>query len=155
ISCHSLVPIALARPVLNRLADENQPTKLETKVLEQAKRRIANWDRLDNPEFQLSYDFDEDKKKQSRGTEAGLNALVFAMDERSEARVEANDDIKKAMAILWAFQITQVENNGSWDWLNFGLEPWESPNARYVGAAMAAIAVGSKPGNGIAGALGD
>jgi hypothetical protein len=42
ISCHSLLPIALARPVLHRLADENQPIKLETKVLEQAKRRIAN-----------------------------------------------------------------------------------------------------------------
>ena len=31
ISCHSLLSYALARPVLRRLSNENQPTKLETR----------------------------------------------------------------------------------------------------------------------------
>src|SRR5689334_10920540 len=72
VSCHSLLPYALARPVLRRLANESLPAKLETRILEQAKRRVANWDRLDESEFQLYYDFDDDKKKQSRGTEAEI-----------------------------------------------------------------------------------
>ena len=35
--------------------------------------------RLDAAEFQLMYDFDDDKKKQSRGTEAILNALILSL----------------------------------------------------------------------------
>ena len=86
VSCHSLLPYALARPVLRRLSNENVPTKLETKILEQTKRRVANWDRLDTEKFQLLYDFDDDKKKQSRGTEAILNALLLSIDDRSHGR---------------------------------------------------------------------
>ena len=36
VSCHSLLPYALARPVLRRLSDENVPTKWEQKILDQA-----------------------------------------------------------------------------------------------------------------------
>ena len=34
------------------------------------KAPVANWDQLDEVEYQLFYDFDEPKKKQSRSTEA-------------------------------------------------------------------------------------
>jgi hypothetical protein len=36
--------------------------------------------------------------------------------------------------------------DGAWDWLDFALEPNESADARYGGAALAAFAVGSVPG---------
>jgi squalene-hopene/tetraprenyl-beta-curcumene cyclase len=150
VSCHSLLPYALARPVLRRLSNENVPTELETRILEQVKRRVANWDRLDAETFQLFYDFDDDKKKQSRGTEAILNALLLSLDDRFGGRQEPSPDTKKAMSILWATQITQGQHAGSWEWLNFGLEPWESDGARYLGASLAAIAVGSAPGNALA-----
>jgi len=141
----------LARPVLRRLSNESLPTKWETKVLEQAKRRVSNWDRLDDPTFQLYYDFDDDKKKQSRGTEAILNALILSFDDRLQGRQELSDHTKKALSILWATQITQGEHKGSWEWLNFGTEPWESKESRFLGASLAAIAVSSAPGNGLAG----
>ena len=35
--------------------------------------------------------------------------------------------------------------NGAWTWLNFGYEPWESPNSAYFGASMAALAIGTAP----------
>ena len=35
---------------------------------------------------------------------------------------------------------------GGWTWLNFGMDPWESPNSPYFGASMAALAIGSAPG---------
>jgi squalene-hopene/tetraprenyl-beta-curcumene cyclase len=150
ISCHSLLSYELARPVLRRLSNENQPTKLETKILEQTKRRVSNWAKLDTATFQLSYDFDEDKKKQSWGTESVLNALVLARDDRFQGRLEPSEDTKKALSILWATQITRGEHKGSWEWLNFGLEPWESVGARYLGASIAAIAVGTAPGSVLA-----
>lgn len=147
VSCHTLLPYALARPALRRLSNEKMPTELETRILEQTKRRVSNWDRLDSEEFQLLYDFDEPKKKQSRGTEAVLNALLLSLDDRLQGRHEPSDDTKKALAILWATQITEGKHKGSWEWLNFGLDPWESESSRYMGACLAAMAVGSAPGN--------
>ena len=155
VSCHTLLPYALARPVLRRLSNENQATTWETKILEQTKSRVANWDQLDEVEFQLMYDFDEPKKKQSRGTEAVLNALLLSLDDRSKGLREPSDATKKALSILWATQITQGENKGSWEWLNFGLEPWESKDSRYLGATIAAIAIGAAAADGNAGIEGD
>ena len=149
ISCHSLLSFALARPVLRRLSDEKVPTKFETRLLEQTKSRVANWDKLEAPAFQLMYDFDDDKKKQSRGTEAVLNTLVLSFDDRSQGRQEPSADTKKALSILWANQIKEGQDKGSWEWINFGMEPWESNNSRYMGATLAAIAVGSAPGNNL------
>ena len=50
------------------------------------------------------------------------------------------------MRHLWATHATEGSNTGSWDWLNFGLEPWEASGSRAFGATLAAIAVGSAPG---------
>jgi hypothetical protein len=155
ISCHSLLSYALARPVLRRLSNDESPTAFETRILEQTKRRVSNWNRLDAAEFQLYYDFDDPKKKQSRGTEAILNALVLSLDDHLQGRRQPSDDTKKALAILWSTQITQGQHKGSWEWLNFGTEPWESDGGRYMGAAMAAIAVGSAPANGLSSTEGD
>ena len=47
---------------------------------------------------------------------------------------------------MWSLQMQTGPNNGAWTWLNFNYEPWESPNGRYSGAALAAIAVGTAPG---------
>jgi squalene-hopene/tetraprenyl-beta-curcumene cyclase len=152
VSCHSLLPYALARPVLRRLANESLPTQWEKKTIEQAKQRVSNWDRLDSAKFQLFYDFDDAKKKESRGTESVLNALVLALDDRFQGRKEPGPETKQALAILWATQITEGQHKGSWEWLNFGLQPWESTDARFLGACMAAIAVGAAPGNGLANA---
>jgi squalene-hopene/tetraprenyl-beta-curcumene cyclase len=143
VSCHSLLPYALARPGLRRLSDQRAPTRLETRVLEQVRRRVTNWDRLDSAEFQLMYDFDEDKKKESRGTEAVLNALILALDDELERRPKSSNETQKALANLWATQIRHGPQAGSWEWLNFGMEPWEAPASRYMGASLAAIAVGT------------
>jgi squalene-hopene/tetraprenyl-beta-curcumene cyclase len=155
VSCHSLLPYALARPALRRISDDSPPTKLETKILEQTRSRVANWDRLDAAEFQLMYDSDDDKKKQSRGTEAVLNALILSLDDRFQGRKEPSDAAKKALSILWANQIGQGPKKGRWEWLNFGLEPWESNVSPYMGACLAAVAVGAVPGEVLTGADGD
>jgi squalene-hopene/tetraprenyl-beta-curcumene cyclase len=155
VSCHSLLPYALARPVLRRLSNEIQPTKLETRILVQTKQRVANWDKLEAATFQLMYDFDEDKKKQSWGTESVLNALVLSRDDRFQGRQEPSEETKKALSILWATQITQGQHKGSWEWINFGMDPWEGVSSRYFGASLAAIAVGTAPGNVLGSTGGD
>ena len=155
VSCHSLLPYALARPVLRQVSHEHSPTRLETKILEQTKGRVANWDQLEEVEYQLLYDFDEPKKKQSRGTEAVLNALLLAPDDRFGGRQQPSEATQKAFSILWATQIADGQHRGSWEWLNFGLEPWESSDSRYLGATVAAIAIGAVPGHDIGGTAAD
>ncbi len=150
VSCHSLLSFALARPVLRRVSDEKVPTELETKMLAQVKARVANWDSLEKSPFQLMYDFDEPKKKQSRGTEAVVNALVLSLDDRFRELKEPSADAKRALSILWKTQVTDGEFPGSWEWLSFGMEPWEGEGGRFFGAAMAAIGVGTARESGYA-----
>jgi squalene-hopene/tetraprenyl-beta-curcumene cyclase len=146
ISCHSVVPFALARPALRKFASVSQPTEYEQKILDRTRKRVAHWKELDSPQFHLFYDFDERKKKESWGTEAVLNALILAFDDQYQGRKTPSDSTKQAFVNLWQVQVTDGEKKGSWDWLDFGLEPWESGGARYFGSSLAAIAIGTAPG---------
>ena len=47
---------------------------------------------------------------------------------------------------MWAQQLKTGEAKGAWSWLQFHNSPWEG-DSQYYGATLAAIAVGSAPGN--------
>jgi squalene-hopene/tetraprenyl-beta-curcumene cyclase len=91
------------------------------------------------------YDSDDDKKAESRGTEAVVNVLILARDDATRARKAPSAATQTALQHLWKTQTTDGSDAGSWDWLNFGLAPWEADGSRAFGAALAAIAVGSAP----------
>ena len=82
LSCHTSLSYALGRPVLRQVSGDDQPTAQEAKQLEQVRSRVAHWGELDTPRYRLSYDHEEKKKVESWGTEAVLNALVLASDDR-------------------------------------------------------------------------
>jgi squalene-hopene/tetraprenyl-beta-curcumene cyclase len=92
------------------------------------------------------YDFDDRKKVESRGTEAVLNALILARDDADRGRTAPGAATRTALQHLWETQKAEGPAAGSWDWLNFGLEPWEGKGSPAFGATLAAIAVGSAPG---------
>jgi squalene-hopene/tetraprenyl-beta-curcumene cyclase len=146
VSCHTASPYAIARPALRRLTGASQPTEFEQKLITQTKMRVEHWDELDSAKFGLLYDSDEQKIKEAWGTEAVLNAFILASDDRYEGRRSPGDSTRRAFANLWRTQVPEGDQQGSWDWLNFGLEPWESGKGRYFGATLAAIAVGTAPG---------
>ena len=146
ISCHTLFPYALARPVLRKLAGKNTPTDTEKKLIDQTRKRVEAWADLDAPAFGLLYAFSDQKKKESRGTEAILNAVILSFDDSYQGRMTLSDATKQAFDNLWTIQIQAGGDKGSWDWLDFRMEPWESKGARYYGAALAAGAVASAPG---------
>jgi squalene-hopene/tetraprenyl-beta-curcumene cyclase len=146
VSCHTISPFALARPALRKLTGDVQPTEIEKQLITQTKLRVAHWDELDSSKFQLLYDFDEPKKRESWGTESVLNAAILAFDDHYQGRAAPADATRQALANMWQAQSAEGSQKGSWEWLNFGLEPWESPSARYFGAALAAVAVGTAPG---------
>ena len=75
-----------------------------------------------------------------------VNAVILAFDDHYRSRSTASDVTKRAFVNLWKTQIQAGDQKGTWDWLDFGLEPWEATGSRYYGAALAAIAVGTVPG---------
>jgi squalene-hopene/tetraprenyl-beta-curcumene cyclase len=146
VSCHTGLPYALARPALDKLVEARTQSEPQKKLIAQVRNRVANWKKLDTKEFGLYYDASDELKKQSWGTEAVFNAVILAFDDRYQGRPSLSEATKEAFSHLWETQIQAGENKGAWDWLDFNEAPWGNAEARYFGAAVAAIAVGTAPG---------
>src|SRR5438093_13125267 len=80
VSCHTVLPYALARPALRKLVGAHTATP--KKLLSQTRMRVENWKDLDTEAFGLFYDSSARKKKESWGTEAVLNTVILAFDDR-------------------------------------------------------------------------
>jgi squalene-hopene/tetraprenyl-beta-curcumene cyclase len=134
LSCHTVAPYLLARPALRKSMGVSEPTAAELKLRKERLLRIDTY-----PNHQPLSD---PKHGGERSTEAVLNALILACDDRGEMRSQLGEPTRKAFRQLWETQ----RADGAWDWMNFGQEPDESAEAVYNGAAMAAVAVGTAPG---------
>ena len=146
VSCHSGIGYSLARSLLNPFVEQLGQSPAEQRMVAGVTLRVLHQEELDTPRFELMYDHDDQKKLESRGTEAVLNALILARSDANPGRTEPTSATRKAFQTLWKTQTTEGQNAGSWEWLNFGLQPWEANGSRAFGAALAAIAVGSAPG---------
>src|SRR5439155_8492709 len=108
VSCHTTIPYVLARPALRQAMRVNDPTPQESRILEEAKRRVDSY-----ADHEVLYDFSEDKKTQSRGTEAVLNALILTSADAAPSRPQLSAPTQKALQRLWQTQ----RSDGAWDWL--------------------------------------
>jgi squalene-hopene/tetraprenyl-beta-curcumene cyclase len=143
ISCHTALPYILSRPLLRSALAENAPSAGERKLLDNVTKRVQLWNQTDP--YYSDKEYRGNKAAESRGTEAVLNALILANDDAQNGHL--SDVTRAAFANMWAVQQTEGSNKGAWSWLQFGMEPWEANDSRYYGAALAAIAVGTAPGN--------
>ena len=141
MSCHTTLPYALARPALRDLLGEHAPSVTEEKILGNMLTRARNWREIEPwyPDQTRGIP----KTSESRAIEAVMNALVLSRRDAPSGKL--TEDARTALDVMWALQMKTGPNTGAWTWLNFGMEPWESPNSPYFGAAMAALAVGSAP----------
>src|SRR5215813_13102938 len=138
VSCHTTVPYVLARPVLRQSIHVSDLAPQESRIISEATKRVESYEA-----HQLLYDHTESKKTESRGTEAVLNALILASADAAQSRREPSAQTQKALRRLWATQ----RPDGAWDWLDFGLEPFETVDGAYFGATLAAVAIGIAPGS--------
>jgi squalene-hopene/tetraprenyl-beta-curcumene cyclase len=142
ISCHTTLPYALARPALRAALGERAPSATEGKILNNLLTRARNWREVEP--FYPDQTRGLPKTSESRAIEAVMNALVLS--QRDARAGQLSDDARTALGVMWSLQMKTGPNNGAWTWLNFNLEPWESPNSPYYGASLAALAAGSAPG---------
>jgi squalene-hopene/tetraprenyl-beta-curcumene cyclase len=119
LSCHTGMTYLFARPALRRALGEKGPTAYETGLLDGLRAR------LDKKSAEGEH------ASQALGVESVLSALFLGSDE--------------AFDRMWSLQKTDGEAKGTWDWFSLGLDPWEMPESRFVGATLAAIATGSAP----------
>jgi len=137
LSCHTAVPYALARPALRLAMNQSAPTAHEERILDIARRRVTHV-----ATQQPYYDHTEAKKVESRGVEAVLNAVVLTQYDTLGRSGMGSESTRAAIARLWEVQ----RADGAWDWLNFGLEPYEANDSVFHGATLAAMAVGTSAG---------
>jgi squalene-hopene/tetraprenyl-beta-curcumene cyclase len=143
ISCHTALPYALSRAALRESLADDAPTNNERRLLDNVTKRVRLW--KETGPYYGDRDSGVDKAAESRGTEAILNALILASHDARNHRF--SEDTRTALDRMWALQQTTGDQAGAWRWLQFGLSPWEGPDSRYYGAALAALAVGTAPGN--------
>jgi hypothetical protein len=133
ISCHTVVPYLLARPALRKAMQITEPTSQEARLLDNITRRVeTGFNRAS---------MSDAKHGGQHGTEEVLNALILARHDADEGKPRASEVTRKAFRQLWETQ----RSDGAWDWMDFAQEPDESAAARFYGAALAAVAVGTVP----------
>jgi squalene-hopene/tetraprenyl-beta-curcumene cyclase len=143
VSCHTVVPYALGRPALRSALGETAPSPNEQKLLQNVTRRVGLWNEM--APFYSDEKVGARKTAQSRGTESILNALILASYESHNTL--PSETLGKALQNMWRQQQKSGDQKGSWFWLNFHTQPWEADSSPYYGAALAAVAVGTAPGN--------
>jgi hypothetical protein len=131
MSCHTTFPHVLAR---SALGESNAVPKLRTAFDTRVSQSVAG---TATPFYGSNGDA---KTRESFGTEAVLNAVALGMDDvGSKSPIGAGT--KSALDRMWA----QQRADGAWDWLEYGLEPFETRND--WGAALAGVVAGSIPEN--------
>lgn len=144
ISCHTALPVALARPTLRQALGERELSASEQAMYADVVKRVRMWSEVEP--FYLDQKSGLPKSSESRAVEAVLNAL-FLVTRDNETTGHLSADTRQAFANMWRLQMQTGPLDGGFAWLTFRLEPWESETAPYFGATLAAIAVARAPDN--------
>jgi hypothetical protein len=137
LSCHTGMTYLMARPALRHSLGESGPTTYETGLLNSLKSRIDKKDATElYPKSKAAF------AAQATGVESVLAALLLAT-ENDGGKLSA--EAEKAFDRMWSQQIREEKSKGAWNWYSLNLDPWETPDSVFYGAALAAIATGSTP----------
>jgi squalene-hopene/tetraprenyl-beta-curcumene cyclase len=141
VSCHTVVPYALARPALRAALAEQAPSLIERKLLDNVTKRVLMWKEVEP--FYPDETRGVPKTAESRGTESILNALILGSYDAPTGKL--SPETRLALDNMWEQQLKTGAARGAWSWLQFHNSPWEG-DSQYYGATLAAIAVGIAPG---------
>jgi len=142
ISCHTVVPYAMARPALSHELSETGMSPTERTMFDSVEKRVSMWSEM--VPFYSDANNGPGKTAQAHSTEAVLNAVVLASYDSRQGHLRPIT--RKAFDAAWALQLSSGDDAGGWLWQDFHLAPWESNQSGYQGAALFAVEVGSSPG---------
>jgi squalene-hopene/tetraprenyl-beta-curcumene cyclase len=142
ISCHTVAPYALGRAALRAPLAEQSASPNEQKLLDNVIKRVRMWKEVEP--FYPDQTSGLPKTSESRGTESILDALILVWNDVPSGKLSA--DARLALDNMWALQLRSGEMSGAWAWLQFHNAPWEG-DSQFYGTSLAAIAIGSAPGD--------
>jgi hypothetical protein len=80
---------------------------------------------------------------QALGVEAIFSALFLAWKDRDSGTM--SPETAQAFDRMWTLQALDGKEKGAWPWFHLDLDPWETPESNFYGAALAAVAVSATP----------
>jgi len=138
VSCHTGLPYLMARPQLRRTLGESSPTLYEDVLVAGIRATVIRTDAKD-----LFKGLKGRIVDQVYGAQVIVSALVLAMDDAQRGHMSPEGE--KALDRMWTIQLHDGPDKGAWLWSDFDLDPWETKDAAYYGAALAALATGIAP----------
>jgi squalene-hopene/tetraprenyl-beta-curcumene cyclase len=141
ISCHTVVPYAMARPALRQELSETSMTPTEKTMFASVEKRVGMWSEM--VPFYSDVNNGPGKTAEAHSTEAVLNAVILASYDAHQGHLRLIT--RTAFDAAWALQQKTGERAGGWLWQDFHLAPWESNQSAYQGAALLAVEVGKAP----------
>jgi squalene-hopene/tetraprenyl-beta-curcumene cyclase len=141
ISCHTVVPYALARPGLRQKLRETEMSTPEKTMRDSVEKRVSHWSEM--VPFYSDAVSGPGKTAESHATEAVLNAVILASYDAPQGHLRAIT--RMAFAAAWALQEETGEGAGGWKWQDFHLGPWESGESGYQGGALMMLELGDAP----------
>lgn len=142
VSCHTVLPYALARPTLRRVLGEKGAGEQEQAMIAGVTKRVSMWDEV--KPFYDDAKYGPGKAVGSRTSEAVLNALILASHDAGSGQL--TEPTRAAFRTVWSLQHRDGGQAGAWTWLNFHNSPWEADESPYWGASLVALAAGIAPG---------
>jgi squalene-hopene/tetraprenyl-beta-curcumene cyclase len=141
ISCHTVLPYALARPALRQESSQTAMAGPEKIMMDNIEKRVSHWSEM--VPFYSDAGEGKGKTAESHSTEAVLNAVILSSYDARQGHLRPVT--RTALDAAWALQQETGENAGGWIWQDFHLSPWESTESAYQGAALLMVQVGNAP----------
>ena len=139
VSCHTGLTYLLTRPALRQaLGEKTGPTLYEGVLDASMRATVIRTDAND-----LFAGLKGPIVGQVYGAQVVLASLVLAMDDTPRGKLSPEGE--KAFDRMWSLQLKSDPDKGAWPWSDFDLDPWETKDAAFYGAALAALATGLAP----------
>ena len=74
-----------------------------------------------------------------------VSSVVIAMEDAPRGKLSPEGE--KAFERMWSIQLKEGPAQGAWLWSDYDLDPWETKDSAYYGAALGALATGLAPGD--------
>jgi len=141
VSCHSGLPYLVSRPALRQsLGEKSGPTLYENLLVEGTRATVFRTDAkelfggLKGPLIDQVY-----------AAVSVVSAVVIAMEDAPRGKLSPEGE--KAFERMWSIQVKEGADKGAWLWSDYNLDPWETKDSPYYGAALGALATGLAPGD--------
>jgi len=139
VSCHTGLPYLVARPALRQtLGETGGPTLYESVLVDSMRATVIRTDAKD-----LFAGLKGPIVDQVYGAQVVLSALVLGMDDARRGKLSPEGEA--SFERMWSIQLKDGPDKGAFHWSDFDLDPWETKDAVYYGAALAALATGIAP----------